>query len=408
MFQSGFEAFAMALVTFLVAYWFKPSLLGQLGMLLAGVQLIVMISDGFPAAIIRFVSGHQAEKDTGAEVLGWNLCWYSLALVSVGAVLMGLVFWAIPIEGMATWWIVLAVLLTIARTGRAIFDSLFRALRHFTLPVLAGTLCTLLLSLAICYFSYRGHRVGYYLGMMVIFTALNTLWLIVGLITRHRVTVAPAPLEPRVKRSFYEFIAPLAMRGAIGFLFLKINIWIIGWLATDTDAGHFRLTDNFLTIPMLLTSSVLSAIAPRIVQVQAQGSEALQAFMSRIYGLMVVLAVPFVTIFLLGHPLVMRFFPDYEQSAVMLLMFVPATAVMGIGYASSVLIIQGGYPAVAFWLTLIPSLANVLLVFAGFALGGTMGLMAATATVHFITYAATTVVAHRLFRIPFRIRFLPG
>src|SRR5690606_32718888 len=227
-----------------------------------------------------------------------------------------------------------------------------------------------------------GYRVSAYMAVMATGTLANCIWL--ALVFRKKLLEkanVPRQSLPVSSKEFLKYSLPLAFRGLSAFLFLKINVWILGDLATEYNTGQFRLTDQFLTIPALLLSAVLAAITPRIAAAQMAGHASLSAFLAKTYGLMLAMTLPLALFFWWNAPVIVTIFPEFAPASHMLTYFAPAMAVQGVGYAASVLLVQGGYPGSATLLTVIPGLCNLVAAYTGFRLGGVYGLAIGTAAV---------------------------
>ncbi len=406
MLQSMFEAATMTVATLLAAKWFGPVAWGQLAIVLTGVQLISMIADGFYGAVLKFVSDASARQDPASARIGWHFGWLSILVLFFLSALLGISSFAGYSSDLLPVWIVLAVILATARGWRAVFDGGFRGHQQFRAPAIAGIVCSATMAGAIIALSAVGYRVTAYLAVMAAGTLLNSAWL--AMVYRNQILQGRSQVESGHapdSNDFVRYAMPLAFRGLAAFLFIKVNVWILGDLATKYDTGQFRLADQFITIPTLVLSAVLAAITPRLAQAQLEGHAHLSMMLSKVYGFMLVLTLPLAIFFWWNGPLITWLFPEYGPASEMLRYFAPAMVVQGVGYAASVLLVQGGHPGAAFFLTLFPGIANVAAAYFGFKWNGVFGLTLGTAVVHFITYTATIIVAHRLLRLPFRIRF---
>ena len=415
----------MTLAALLAARWFGPASWGQLGILLAGVQLISMVGDGFFPTIIKYVSEARALGRANAPAVGWRLMWVSVAALSAASAALCIVSYAVFSHQVEGRWIILAMGLAIARAWRPCLEGIYRGLQLFRAPALAGATSAVLTAGSIIVAAALGYRVTAYLLIMLSGSALNCILLGVAYqrsfkkqpkAVGHQQT-EPADLstepateadqqapEPRTSE-FLRYSFPLAMRGIWTFLFLKINIWMLGAMASDTDAGQFRLTDQFLTLPTLVLSAVLAAVAPRIVQAQLAGKAHLELFISRVYGLMFALTLPLAFFFWFNQPVIGRLFPAYGEASQMLAYFAPAMLIIGVGYAASIVPVQGGKPGLALGITIVSGIANVICAYVGYKIWGVKGLAIATACVHFLTYFIGTIVIHWAFGLRFRIRF---
>lgn len=404
--QSVTEAGTLTVAALLAANWFGPTSWGQLGILLAGVQLISMIGDGFYPTILKYVADARAAGDPAAAFIGWRFTAITFVALTVAAICLGCAAFFFFSSQLAPVWVTLAVVLAAVRGLRTSTDGAFRGLQEFKPSALAGMTSATLMAAGIIAFSAAGYRVSWYLGVMVAGTLFNCIWL--ALIYRRRflgrTSVRIDSRDPSTGH-FFQYAYPLALRGLATFLFLKINIWMLGAMASDADAGQFRLTDQFLTIPALVLSSILAAVTPRIAIVQLAGKEQLALFQSKVYGLMLLLTIPVALGFWFNGPVLAVLFPNYGPASEMLRYFAPSIAVMGLGFAASLLPVQCGKPKIAFYITLVSGMVNVAAAYAGFKLYGVSGLAIGTAVVHFLTYTATVVVSHWVFDLPFRIRF---
>ena len=403
--QSGVESVVMTVASFLVVRWFGPQLWGQMGILLAGVQLITMMSDGFSSGIIRFVSQGRGDEPESNSMVGWQLAWFTSAIMCAVSIALGMGAWALSGFSSNFSLIILAIFLATFRTSRAALDSALRGLRTFDISAVAGIICAVLMAGSIIYFTASGYRIAAYLGVMVLFTAANCVWLGIAFKVRFGNVSEAFSISRALCREFIVFSFPLVMRGLSGFLAMKVNIWFIGWLATDADAGQFRLADQFLTIPALLFSAILSAIAPRIAKAQLDGNESFTDLFARMNGLMLVVAIPVAVCFLFNGYVINFLFPGFEMASKMLVAYAPSILIMGLCYSSSIVVVQGGKPKAAFWLSFLPSVANVFFVFVGFYMGGVMGLVIGSAILQFATFIAWIVVTHKLFKVPFKLKF---
>jgi O-antigen/teichoic acid export membrane protein len=427
--QAAAETGTMTLATLLAARMFGPVSWGQLGILLAGVQLVSTIGDGFFPTIIRFVSEARAKGNPDAPHIGWRCMWISVGtLLLISAILAGAAL-AVFSSQVTALWVGLAMLLAVSRGWRASFDGIYRGMQYFRTPAVAGSVCVAATAGGILYFAAHGYRVSAYLGVMLVGMVANCLWLAVAYHGRYgradarKASAASAMQSDQAgeavdggsapnldsgdytARAYLKYSLPLALRGIWTFLFLKINIWMLGAMASEYDAGQFRLTDQFLTIPSLLLSSLLLAVAPRIVAAQVGGKYSLELLLSRVYGLVLVLTIPLALFFWFNEPIITWLFPDFAPASRMLTYFAPAMVVMGLGFAASIVPVQAGKPGLALGITVVSGIANVLMAYIGFKVGGVYGMAIGTAIVHFLTYALGVVVTHWAFGLRFRVRF---
>lgn len=404
--HSGSEAVTMTLATLLAARWMGPIAWGQLGILLTGAQLVSMVADGFYGTIIKVVSEERARENAGVAQLASRLVWLTtLILLGLSVLVEAATYVWFP-DKLQGGWVLAGVLVAASRGWRTAYDGAYRGFQEFSLPALAGIVCTSGTAGAIIALTAAGHGVGAYLTVMAAGLIVNCLWLAAAFYfkVRPRVGGQQTRETPWKIEKFIRYSVPLAWRGAVGFLFLKINIWMLAALSTDFDAGQFRLTDQFLTIPALLLSAVLAAIAPRVPAAALEGREALERLAGRVNGLMLGLSIPLALFFWFNGPILQRIFPSYVLSSEMLAYFAPSMLVMGIGYSASIFLIQGGQPGAAFLITLVSGVANVAFAWLGFRWGGVKGLALGTGVVHFTSYVVTVLVTNRLFRIPFQVR----
>lgn len=403
--HSGIEAATMTLASLLAARWFGPTSLGQLAILLAGVQLVTLLGDGFFPAIIKYVSEAKARHNPAAALLGWRFAWLSVGVLFIAALIMGVGSLYFYHSQLTLTLALLAVALAVTRGWRSVLDGCYRGLQEFRIPAFIGSLSTTIMAGCIIGFAAAGYRVKMYLGVMASGMAINCL-VLAWAYRRKFLTSKPGATMTLIPNSeFLRYSLPLALRGLSSFLFLNINILMLGGFASLADAGQFRLTNQFLTIPALILSAVLSAVAPRIAAAQSGGQHQFEMFLSRVYGLMLILSIPLAIFFWLNAPLLNQLFPAYVPASRMLSFFAPAMAVMGLGYAASIIPVQAGKPGLAFVFSAISGLVNVGAAYVGLKAYGVIGLAIATASVHFCTYLAAIVVTHRVFRIPFHIRF---
>lgn len=410
MMQSGFESGSMMIASLLVARWFGAELFGVLAIMTTGVQLVTNVTDGFPVSIIRFVSARSTEApgqsdDTSRYGLGWQLAWFATGVALATAVVIGGIGWALSGFSADIKLIVLSVLLATMRAGRSMFDALFRAVRSFRAPTVYSIVCTGLMAATIIGFAAYGAEVAAYLLISTIFTGLITFLLGRNYKKTFSIGQTKRRLDPEVRDAFLKYSYPLLLRGLTAFLFLKVNIWIIGGLASASDAGQFRLAEQFLTISALVFSAIVTAIAPRIAEAQSAGTEQLSLLCARMYGLMLAIGGGFCLLFSFNGLILPYLFPGFQLASIMLAMFAPAVVFRGMANASSLLLTQGGKPKAAFWLSFLPSVANISAAFGGYYFAGVMGLVASTAIVHLLTYIISLIIVHRLFKLPFRIKF---
>ncbi len=403
--HSGIEAAAMTFASLLVARWFGPASLGQLAILLAGVQLVTLLGDGFFPTIIKSVSEAKARNDPYAAFIGWRYAGVSVIALIFAAFSMGVISFFYYHSQVTLTLIVFAVALAIARGSRAVLDGCYRGMQEFRTPAIIGSACATLMAGGIIGLAASGYKVTMYILVMAAGMVLNCL--LMAWAYRHQflkgnasLTVAQAP-----KADFLRYSLPLALRGLSTFLFLNINVLMLGGLSNLADVGQFRLTNQFLIIPALILSSVLSAVAPRVSAAYIGGPRQLETFLGRVYGLMLALSIPLALFFLFNKPLLNMFFPAYGPASEMLCFFAPAMAVMGIAYAASIIPVQAGKPGLAFTISVVSGIVNVIAAYIGLRVYGVIGLAVATAVVHFLTYIASIVATHVAFGIPFRIRF---
>lgn len=405
LFQSGMEAATMTVASLVAAHWFGPAALGQLALLLAGVQLVTLLGDGFFPTIIKYVSEAKAQNNPLAALIGWKLVWVGVAVLCVFALLMGLVSYYFFSTKLTVALMLLALILAIARGWRSVLDGCYRGMQEFRIPAFIGSICTSIMAGLIIGLALTGYRVFMYIAVMAVGMVINCsllAWAYRKKFLRASENVAPATVSTS---EFLMYSLPLALRGLATFLFLNINTFLLGGLSTLSNVGQFRLTNQFLTIPALILSSALAAVAPRIASAQLSGSHNFELFLSRVYGLMLLLTLPLALFFWFNKPLLHLFFPAYGPASDMLSYFAPAMAVMGLGYAASIVPVQAGRPGLAFGVSVVSGGINVVAAYVGLKLYGITGLAVATAIVHFCTYVGGIIVTHRAFHLRFRIRF---
>lgn len=406
LFQSGVEAGTMTLAALLATRWFGPEAWGQLGVLLSGVLLVTAMGDGFWPTIIKYVSEARATDNPAAPRIGWRAMGWSVAALSSLGILVALAGLIGFSQRITFTWVFLSLLLAIGRGWRASFDGIYRGLQYFRTVAVAGSVTVSLTAAALIFFSAMGYRVSTWLAVMVVGIMANCLWLTVSFRRRYfkdsPKTITTADLN---SPDFFRYSMPLVFRGLATFLFLKINILMLGIMASDYDAGQFRLTDQFLTIPSLVLSSVLAAVSPRIVASQLAGPHHLELLLSRVYGLMLALTAPLALFFWFNKPILQFFFPAYAPASTMLTYFAPAMMAIGVGFAASLVPVQAGKPGLAMVITVVSGFGNVVAAYIGIKLGGVYGLALGSAIVHFLTYTVGTAVIHKAFGLRFRIRF---
>lgn len=394
--HSGIEAATMTVAALVATKWFGPAKFGQLALLLTGVQLIANLGDGLSNTLVKVISDARNKANVNAAALAWRYIWITLAIIICLSLVMGTFLVAVFGDSLTVRWIMLAVGLAIARTWRSAFDGVYRGIREFRVPAIAGIVCTMFMSGSIIALTLYGFGVGSYITVMAVGSAVNCFWLLSAFKGVADYKINPGEGQAR-STEFFRYCIPLTLRAGLAFLFIKVNVWILGWLETDTQmAGQFRLTDQFLTIPALVLSAVLAAVAPRISEAQAKGIEVLSGLVVKVYGFMLLLTFPMALALLLNGPIMQWLFPDYMWASRMLVYFAPSMLVMGLGYTASIALIQGGRPGAAFLITLAAGIANVLAAWLGHRAGGVMGLAAGTAAVHFCTYLLNCVAAHKL------------
>lgn len=411
MLQSGLETFTMTVAGLLVARWFGEVLLGQLMVILAGVQLITMMADGLYAGIVRQVSGARVEDPVKALKVGWLLIWTTIGLavlasgVLIGAVLLSQHRYAV------VSWLFFAACITVGRVARTSFEAAFRSMGEFRIPALVGGVTIGSGAVIITILAAAGMRVTMYLAVQAAVLAVNSI--IIGWLYRRRsrqagvqesgdLLVRGKP-DPRVELIKYTF--PLVMRGAVAFLYLKVNIWLILAMASDGDAGQFGFFDRVVTLPRLLMSACLAAFAPRVVPALGNRMN-LSILTGRIQGIMLMMSVPFSILFLLSPWLILPFFPQYGPACTMLQIYAPVLPLTGLAFAGSVLLMQGGFPKVVMWLSIWASVGNIVLVYLTLRFSGVLESMVMMSFVHAASAGAFILMTYRLLDIRFKIRVL--
>jgi len=403
--QSAVEAMTMTVAALLTARWFGPVALGQLTILLAGVQLVTHVGDGFFPTILKYVSEAKAQDSSTGEWIGWRFSCIALLILIFVACSIGLISNVMYGSQLTPALVILAILLATSRGWRACIDGAYRGIQEFRVPALVGMICTSLMAGCIIGLAAVGYRVSMYIAIMAVGTMINCG--VLAWVYRKRLaneSFLSRKSDPSIWQ-FFKYSFPLVLRGLSAFLFLKINLLLLGRAGDLGDAGQFGLTEKFLTIPALLLSSALSAVAPRIAAAQLGGTLYLEAFLSKVYGLMLLLTLPMALFFWFNKIILTILFPEYGTASDMLAFFAPVMVVMGLGYAASIIPVQGGKPGLAFLISALSGLANMVAAYLGLKLNGVVGLAIGTAAVHFTTYIVWIVVTHRVFHIRFRIRF---
>ena len=394
----------MMLMSFYVAHVYGNELFGILGLILTGVHLITMIGDGFNASIVRFVSRESAEESGQESYLGWKLCWLAISVLIPMAILMGVGLKLFGITEIHPGWIILAVLVSIVRVMRAVFESCLRALRNFRDPAIWGSFFAITVALTIALVTGAGHGVSWYLSLLGASLLLNSLFLVHRL--RRRTMYNSDSRGFREKyREFGIFVIPMIGRDIVGFVFLKFNFWILGWWGTLGEIGEYRLAEQFLTIAFLVFSAFLNALVPRMAYAQQRGQHEFEGLIARTYGLILAVTIPLVFTFIIGSYLVNALFPEFPRSGLIILLMAPLVAFRGIGNVASVMMVQSGHSRPVFWLALTFSAVNIAISAAGYHLYGIIGLTLGTVGVHVLSYISSVIVGHRILNFPLSIRF---
>lgn len=198
-------------------------------------------------------------------------------------------------------------------------------------------------------------------------------------------TVAPVRSYRELGSEFWRFSAPRALAGALEGLLVRLDILLVGGLATTAIAGIYAASSRLLALGSFVLGAVITAISPQIsVALAVEDHDRAEAlFQTCTWWLM----IPSWAIYLLlaiYSPLVLRLFgAQFERgSFVLTLLSLSMLVTMATGPVSSVLL-MGGFSV---W-NLVNSIAgmtamvglNVLLVprfgLTGAAIAGSVAIM---------------------------------
>lgn len=407
MIQAGVETGLMTIAVFLTARLFGDVLLGQLGVFLAGVQLITMMGDGLYPGIIRQVSGEHSTNQQRATKMGWILCWTTICLGLGVTCVLGIA--AIGIGGTfgTISWVLLAAAIAVLRVARTSFESAFRAMGEFKWPCIAGATSIGAGAVLIVILAIQGYRVSMYLSVQAGALLLNSIILAI-LFARmlRRTGAASLTIDEDIRKDFLSYTAPLVTRGVVSFLYLKVNIWLIWMMASDADAGQFRLVDQMLTLPRLVMSAALAAFAPRITP-NITDPIRLGQITGKIQGVMLALSLPCSLLFIASPIVLLPLFPQFEPACRMLQYYAPVLPITGLAFAASILLTYGGFPKTVLWVSVGASIANVAGVYCGLYWNGVFGAMIAMSIIHGITGLVMISLAYRLLKLRFLIILKP-
>jgi len=395
------ESGLLTVAVLVVARLFGAELFGRLGLYLTGVQFVTMVLDGLVAAVLKRTAESQNRNakllPTAFRMLALVLLITApLALATLGVVKLSNPTLAWPA-------LALALLVALTRGTKMTLEAVARGVNNFSTPAWCGIVTALPYAALLIAVARAGHRIEAYLLITVVYQAANTLLLLASLWrTDSRGEEGPADVSGVVG-----YAAPLMLRGAIGYLYLRVNTPLIAMFVIDAaELGYFRLAEQVLTIPLIVLGAILTPFAPRVAEHWKRGErDQLAHLTARVYGVITALMVCLAAVFLASHIPISFWFPAYATTAKMLQAYSIVLVLQGLAYAASVLLVQTQYAGTATWLSALAGAINIAFVFVALKLGhGALGAVVATAIAHTLISILVVVIAHRKVGLPFRIR----
>lgn len=401
--QTVFETGSITLLMLVVTKKFGPELVGCLGVVMAGVQLVVMMGDGLFISLIRSIATKfEISHVEGKRIVG------GLALIAIGtgaiiSLLVGTIglFVSSELGINSTLWIFLGICVAITRVGKSCCEAALRAVRDFRTPMIAGSVFTVVAVIIGIVLVSNGFKVSAYLTLMSLSQFFNILYLLYR-ISRFS-PVFFSGVDKMLIWDFFDYSKILAFRGFVSFFYFQVNVILIALLSSPTEAGYYRFFSMFLTFSPLILSSILNGFAPRIVGTVEKGGHEISVLLGKMYGYCLLSTIPFVIIFAAAPFLIEIFFSDFVIISPAFLIFIPVTIVQVFGYAGTLTMSHGGYSKVSFYLSLFPALFNVLAILIAFAFGDFHDSIWVMAIIYCLTNVISCYLTHHYFKAKFRI-----
>lgn len=404
--QTGVEVGALTLVSLVVARIYGPHLFGILALVLSGAQWISMVVDGFIIAQMRAVAEEATRQIEAAARVGWRCVGGALGLSLALSLLLVLGVFLWRLELLTDWWpeIAAAVFVAVSRLGKYAIEAAFRGLRNFAIPALWACLLAPLQAAALIVLAMKGYGPFWYLMVMGGFQTLNMGLLALSYARQY--FRAPAEPAQATLASVFAYAVPLLPRGALGYFHFKVNTVILAAFFGEAAAGHFGLAERVLLVPLLLYGVIVNAVSPRVAALKATGDEeGLRAMTHRTYGLVLAVSFPLAAAFLLNGLVIRPLFPQYTDATEMVQWLGWCLPLLGLSYvATGAILVQGGHPKAALWVSLATGVVNVAAVWLGARFGGPVLAVAGGSLAQIAASIAGIIVTHRLLNLPFRLR----
>jgi len=410
-FQNGVETACRTLTTIILAAILKPDAFGAFAVILAGIGLLQMISEGLWNSLTKFVPEYRMQsEDLGRRASGWATIASIVVCFAVGVLLAAAMCMFKPDLWKSNpahliWGFWAAVFLAAKTT----VESTLRALKNFSMPAKWSAVWAPIQSAALIGAAFAGWHIRELLMILAVTYAANFLFLAGDYYIRYLREVrefwASIPRAQIARILRYSLV--LMLKGFVFFFYLRVNIMVVKNYCPGEEAGYWGLADRFLLVPILLMGSFGSVTAPRIAERNSVGDrEGIQSLVAKTTGTLMLSMIPFMAIFIWCAPLIRIFFPAYMPAVPViqifsLMLFVKAYAQL----CSGALLIPGGYAKLATVITLVGSAVNLGILLMLVPRWGMMGAAVGTTLVHVASGLISIYYAHKLYEIRFSMRF---
>ena len=216
-----------------------------------------MATAGIPLLLTRDIAA--VPENTGDHLVRAQ----SFALVSGFAATIAFLVYALLVLPKSEMWAAVVLAVTVLPSAwMAIQEGFFMATRaHHRVTIVAFVENTLKLVLAGAAFVVGS-------GIVAICAAIGAARLVAAQVGRRLMASAGEPLMWRWSvgeaLSFGRLVAPFAVLLTVSMIYFRVDIILVGFLCDGTETGLYGAAITVYTVSLLLLSSVMSAVYPRL------------------------------------------------------------------------------------------------------------------------------------------------
>jgi len=186
-------------------------------------------------------------------------------------------------------------------------------------------------------------------------------------------------------RKIFFYSLPIALGSFAYYFYTKIDILLLSYFWNTKEIAVYNVADMIYQVPLIIVGVLATILSPIITREYTLGNhKTIQELFTRIQSFIFFLMLPFsIGLFFFSGIFIMIFFPEYQNSIILLKVLSPMIVLKGIGQIATggFLISTGNVNVLAFW-TVVGAILNFVFDLLLIPRWGALGAIITTSVIH--------------------------